>query len=297
MASIPVGIEVLDDQHDADNLILSVSGGPKTGKTFLATHVNRPVYYLMLDPHDNLRRAFDHANDSGYTGPVYIKRIRPLPYSQLTEAKAEGFLKEIEDFAAWARQSAREARAKGEPTGTFVLDGGKRFKGYVERAKLGESITLGWRPSKGGTSISRYDYAEANTYIVDFLAGFLSSPLDVIITFEGARKYVGSDRTEEFRSGAPDGIGYVTHAEVVTQMDKEPIVVNQKVVGYTSVPKMRIVYNDAAPFLNDRVMKSQSFNELKALFGIEDPVVAEGQLDPTEQPIAEDPFAAKPAVS
>ena len=295
---MPPGVETyMEGDPEDSQLILGVSGGPKSGKTFLATHVPRPLYYVMMDPHDNLNRAIRHANETGkYPGPVHIKRIPPMPYKSLTEDKAQKILDEIEDFAAWARTEARIAKAAGEPTGTFVLDGAKRFKGYIEKAKLGESITLGWRPTKGGNSISRFEYAEANTYIVDFLSGFLGNPLDVVISFEGARKYNGNDRTEEFRSGSPDGIGYVVHAEVLTLMDKEPIIENQKITGYRSVPKIQILYNDAAPYLNGRVMKGQTLTELKALFGIEDPTLAEAQLDPTDavhEPANVDPFAAK----
>lgn len=296
-SSLPIGVELYDSSEAEDGqLILSVSGGPKSGKTFLSTHVDRPLYYLMLDPHDNVRRALRHADEDGYTGPVYLKTIRPVRYDDLTDDKAQKILDEIEDFASWARTEARKAKAAGLPTGTFVLDGAKRFKGYVEKAKLGQSITLGWRPTKGGSSISRFEYAEANTYIVDFLAAFLGSPLDVIMTTEGQRKWVGNDRTEEFRSGSIDNLGFVVHAEVVTLMDKEAIIVDQRVQGYRSVPKVRIVFNDAQPYLNDRVMKAQSFNKLKELFGITNPVEAEDRLDPSDakhEPALVDPFGVK----
>lgn len=302
MSEIPTGVELyIPEDLGEQNVIVAVSGGPKTGKSNFATHVQRPLYYVMLDTHDNIRALLADA-DTAYEGPVYIKRIRSMRYDQLTEQRAQAILDEVEDFAAWARTEARIAKSEGRPTGTFVLDGMKRFKGYVEKAKLGESITLGWRPTRGGSSISRFEYAEANTYLVDFLAAFTNTPLDVVVTFEGTRKYVGNDRTDEFRSGAPDGVGYVVNAEVITMMDKEPIVANQQVVGYRTVPKMKIVFNAFSPFLNDRVMKGQTLDELKSMFGL-DPVQAEEKLDAvdaTHEPALVDPFGAtatEPSVS
>lgn len=292
MSSPPPGVETFTgDEEQSDQLVIAVSGGPKTGKSTLATNVQRPLYVCFLDPHDNLDRLL-RESAAQYPGPVHVKRIRPMRYTALTEDKAQKILDEIEEFAAWARTEARTAKANGEPTGTFVLDGGKRFKGYIEKAKLGESITLGWRPAKGGGSISRYEYAEANTYIIDFLAAFLGNPLDVVITFEGQRKYIGNDRTEDWRSGVPDGIGYVAHAEVVTFIEKTPIVVESKVVGQTNNPKLRIVYNDAMPAFNDRAFKGQTLDGLKELFGMKnEPQKAEALFDPTEEAVEPDPFA------
>ena len=278
------------DEEINEQIVVVVSGGPKSGKSTFATNVQRPLYYCMMDPHDNVNLLLRQSGET-YDGPVYRKTIRPMRYATLTETRAQAILNEVEEFATWARSEARIAKAKGLPTGTFVLDGGQRLKGYVEMVTLGKSITLGWRPAAGGSSISRYEYAEANTYLVDFVAAFLDNPLDVIITFEGKRKYIGNDRTDEWRSGSPDGMGYVAHAEVVAFMDKTPIVVESKVVGQKSEPKLRIVYNDGAPMFNDRTYRGQTLDGLKKLFGMKNEAVsAEVHLDPTEEEIIPDPF-------
>lgn len=286
MVNLPHGVELYDDSRAIpQNVIILVTGRAKSGKSFMASHVRRPLYYVMLDSHDNLKAAFAHAEEAGFEGPIYILRVPVVRYSALTRERAQEILDDIDKFATWAKNQAAVARLSGTPTGTFVIDGGQKLKGYVEKALLGESTTLGWRPGAGSsTNISTFDYAASNNALMDFFAGFANTPLDVVVTWEGRRKYIGRERTDIFESKIPDALEYGLNATVETIMDLENVIVNNQVVGKVAKPKIRIHYNGFNHNLIGRVVNGQTLDQLKELFGLpaEDTASIESHLEPID---------------
>ena len=265
------------------NLIVTVYGDSKSGKTHFAVRCERPLYMIYLDPLPSLDFALLKAEAEGYTGDVYKLVIPPMAkkvgdawvgqdYEHFSKADAERIVDEVKQAADHARASAAVDTLAGRPGGTLVVDGMSMFKGYLEKAVLGESASLGWRAERGERGgPSRFDYAKSNAAMRDFVMQFSGSKLDVVLVWEASRVYVGGEPTNRFKSTRPDRLPYCISAEVETVKVKEPVVRNNETVGTRVVPHLRIGWNTYDPALEDRLMLARGFDGLKRLFLVDVP--------------------------
>lgn len=258
----------------AQNFIVNVSGGPKTGKSHFAFRSKRPLYLVYLDTNPNV---YTHLlKSSALMGEeVYHLIIKAPEYKDLTEQGAKDILDQIEEFATWAKANARARVQQGLYGGTFVVDGMTFFKGYCEKAILGESVTLGFRPKKGETSgISTYDYAKSNGAVFEFISGFVGEALDACFVWEGRPVYkdvinssgrTESKRTDAWKSTRPDRIPYAVNAEVEMLKALERMDPTNNQSPLLSVPKLRIVMNSENLGLDNMVIPAKTFDEFKEM--------------------------------
>lgn len=262
-------------------MLVAVFGSSKSGKTHFAIRCARPLYLAYLDPRADIDQMLLRAEED-FPGEVYKLVLPPIPYEQLhgTPDEAKQRVKAVEDFAKWARAQALEDEANGKPAGTFVLDGGTMFKGYVEEDILGASATLGFRAKRGERGApSTFDYAKSNGALRDFVSAFSGSPLDVVITWEGRMTYRDvmdgdtkrSIPTGKYKTTMPDRVPFAMNAEVETLFTIEDVVSENKKVGEKVVPKIRIGWNGYSPELQGRTMNAKDFAGLKRLFLIDVP--------------------------
>ena len=256
------------------NAIIIEFGVPKSGKTKLGTDTKLDLYIAHLDPNDNLNEhllARHEKYPDAYTEqPLWIP---PTPYRMLTREIAQQYVEKVEAYAAAAR--ARAANT-GRP-GLFFLDGGKRLKGYVEKWKLGESSTLGFRAQAGNTGPIQIQYAESNAYFNDIINAFVGSSLHVVVSFEAREVWVPTvdDRGRTTRkpsgkyepkmsSGKENEISYTVNAliETLVEAEKGAVVDNRQMWNY--VHKIRFEYLGfvGMSHLRNRTMPSPSFDEL-----------------------------------
>ena len=239
------------------NIIATISGLPTTGKTETALGTDGPRYFVSLDPNPMWKLSVERSL-AKYPGDVFPLRFDPMEYVLLTPEAALERFKKIEAFGRAAR-----AREKG---GTFILDGGTMFKGYLERAYLGESVTLGWRPKKGekDVGIGTYQYATRNAVFRDFLAGFVGSDLDVLVTFEG-RFYNGV-----FSSTMTKGLDYIAKLPI------ETAVVTETTNGVTSYQHMMVVgQNPYLPEMSGYAMKLTDWKGIRTRLAMGMPDLSE----------------------
>lgn len=259
------------------NAIIAIYGTTKVGKSEFATRATGPLYVAHLDPNDNLDEHLVAREAAGFEGEAYAVKCPPIPYKLLTVEKAEEYVKSVEDFAAWARGKAREDEAAGRPTGVFVIDGGRKLKGYVEKWILGESATLGYRAKKGeGGGVSQIQYAETNSYFADIINAFVGSPLHLVVTFEGKEDWVEvrdeNGRKTRRPSGKisttmPKGTSFSLNAQLEAFVEEVPLVVNNQRVGSTFEHKLRFDWVGfvGMGYLRGRIMPAMSFDQLLAL--------------------------------
>lgn len=277
MTDLPPGVYEFSDE-DADptgNIILDVSGAPKTGKSHFAAHAKRPLYLLYSDPNTNLDAVLLKANadleaqESGSSKPVFPQLVEPVEYANLTREAAGEIMSAAHGFGAWARDQGNG--------GTFVVDGALYLKGYFEKAVLGESATLGFRAEKGQRGPSPIEYSKSNTALKDFVTGFVGSDLDVILTWEGREIWQENwengrktrEPTGKFKTSSPASLGFVTSAYIEMVMVLEPI---KRIVdgietdaGTKVAHRVRIGPNGYNPNLYDLMVPLRGPEELKSL--------------------------------
>lgn len=288
----PPGVKVWNASEGSKaakkNAIISIYGTTKVGKSQFATRATGPLYIIHYDPNDNLDEHLLAREAAGFTGDVYPIKCPPIPYKLLTEEKAGEYVKALEDFAAWARIKAREDEEAGRPTGVFIIDGGRKLKGYIEKWKLGESATLGYRAQRGDRGVSQVQYAETNAYLADIINGFVGSPLHLIITFEGKEPWVDyrdEDGKKARKPGGkivttmPAGTSYSLNAQVEAFVEEVPIIADNKRVGTSFENKIRIDYIGfvGMSHLRGRTLKAMSFDALLDL--LHSKIPAEEVLD------------------
>lgn len=281
-AQPPAGVQLLTDERAREavrkNLLLEVFGQSKTGKTHLAVRAERPLYVVMLDPNDNLDLHMLNMTKEGFEGEVWDRRYAPMRYSLLTQDEAERRVNAIWAFADWARNKAREEAGNGKPGGTFVLDGGRMFKGYLEKTRLGESTTLGWRAKRGERGgPSKYEYAITNQEMKDFICSFVGTPLDFVITYEGREEWTpkydpDTGRTADAPSGRWEStshlgtaFGLKAQVETLKVRERHPTGEPGKFVEVV-VPKVKLHWNSYGLYLEERTMPAHTLIELKKLF-------------------------------
>lgn len=290
MDNLPLGVEAFDHNTAVvsakSNVILAVFGESKSGKTHFAVRCQRPLYIAYLDPNTNLDYHLLNA-EKQYPGDVYKLVIPPIRYEDLSKYEAQTRVDRVEEFAKWARAEAEQAVEAGKPAGTFVIDGCTLLKGYLEKALLGESTTLGWRPAKGETGgPNRFAYAQSNAYIRDIVSGFVHSKLDVVLVWEGRPVYSNGELTSRYKSTMPLQVPFAVNAQVETLVALEPIVENGVRVGMQAVPELRIGWNAYSMDLQDRRMPAVDFATLKDIFLADVPgVVAAEMLRPAGEEV------------
>ena len=267
----PTGVETFDRESAIrtakKNMVITVFGDSKTGKTHFAIRCARPLYLAYLDPRPDIHQMLLKAESEGYEGPVELLVIPPIPYKDLSRYEAEARVRKVEAFGEWARE-----QAAGGSGGTFVLDGGTMFRGYLEKALIGESQTLGWRAEKGERGgPSRFDSVKSNSAMRDFVGQFAGSALDVIFVWEGRQIYSNDQPTSRYKTTMPKQVPFALNAQVETLVVLEPVVVNQQQVGYTAVPEIRIDWNSYDLGLYDRRLPAMGFDALKRLFLVDVP--------------------------
>jgi len=284
MSEMPKGVSVFTPEASkrmaASNFVVSVHGAPKAGKSHFAFRSVRPLYLVYLDTNPAVHTHLLKSSEV-YGDEVYQLIIAPVAYDKLTQDRAKEILDQIEEFAEWAKASAIERGINGQPGGTFVIDGMTIFKGYCEKAILGESVTLGFRPKQGEHSgISTYDYAKSNAAVFEFVAGFAGAQLDACFVWEGrpiykdvvnSRGKVESKRTDSWKSTRPERMPYAINAEVEMLMALERIDPANNQSPLISVPKLRVVLNSENIGLNNMVIPAKDFQGFKQL--LLDPVV------------------------
>lgn len=267
------------------NVIVNITGESKSGKTHLAIRSEGPRYVAYLDRNTSLSFQILKAQDDGFEWNELneeVEEILPVPYEQLTVELAEQHVRTVEKLADRAIVKSKVLGAKDLHGGTFIVDGALLLKGYIEKWKLGESATLGYRAKRGERGVSPLQYAESNAYFNDFVSRFAGQNIDLILTWEGRRVWEeyyddsGAKQrraTNRFRSTGPESMSYAINAEVQTTAITEPVIVNNKVTDQLQVKhRVLIGYNAFNSNLRGRMVKVSSFNELKELFldGIED---------------------------
>lgn len=227
MTERPTWVQRFDAQeakiNAARNFVVTAFGGPKKGKTRFALESQRPLYLVYMDTNPTLDQMLLRSNVE-WGDEVYFITFPPMNYEDLTQAEATSRVNKVAEFAEWAKANARERVAQGKNGGTFVLDGATYYKGYQEKAILGESATLGYRAKKGEHGgPSTFDYAKSNAAVFDFIAGFARQPLDAVFLFEGRPVYQKgldasgretSTRTSQWRSTRPERVPFAVNAEV-----------------------------------------------------------------------------------
>ena len=266
------------------NLIINITGESKSGKTHLAVRCRGPRYIANLDRNTSLSYQLVRADEEGFTWTDLdeVETITPIPYSDLTVEEAEKRVRLVETLARRAIEQSKASALLGRHGGTFIIDGALLLKGYIEKWKLGESSTLGYRAKRGERGVSTLQYAESNSYLNDFIGRFAGQNIDLILTWEGRRVWENfsddagvrqSRPTNRFRSSGPESMSFAINAEVQTVAIAEPIVENNRVTDqYRIKHRVLIGYNAFSSNLRGRMVVVDSFNELKELFldGIED---------------------------
>ena len=267
------------------NVIINVTGESKSGKTHLAIRSSGPRYVAYLDRNTSLAYQLLKAEEDGFSyneDEVDIEEILPIPYDQLDQARAEANVKKVEALISRALSNANKLRLEGKRGGTFIIDGALLLKGYIEKWKLGESATLGYRAKRGERGVSAIQYAESNAYFNDLVSRFAGQNIDLVLTWEGRRVWeeyndeTGSRQrraTNRFRSTGPESMSFAINAEVTCAAIVEPIIIDNKVSNQIQVKhRVQIGYNAFNSTLRGRMVKIDSFVELKQLFldGIED---------------------------
>ena len=269
------------------NMVVSIHGDTKVGKTFFSLRSQGPRYVAFLDSNNTLDAHLLKAAKDGWDSDVFDLRLPPVPYDQLTQAEAEKRVRAVDTFILDAQGYARELVEDGKPGGTFILDGTVYYKGYLEKWFLGDSATLGFKPKKDGDGILPIQYGVTNTRVKQMVAGFGGQYLDAVFIWEGRRQYRDvmkgnrevSEATNLFSTKQPDAVAGATNAMLELVVVKEDIVVNQKVVGRKLVHRVVIGYNSFDSSLYNQSFELGGFAELKELLleGIDKPgVPAEG---------------------
>lgn len=260
------------------NAIIIAYGTPKTGKTAMGTSTAMPWYGVHLDPNNNLNEhllARHQQYPDAYTAaPLYVPI---MPYKMLTRELAGQYVEQIEEYAADARRRAME---RDEP-GLFLIDGGKRLRGYIEKWLLGESTTLGFRAEAGQSGgPATIEYSKSNAYFNDIINAFVGSPLHVLLTFEAREKWVDSTDERGRKKRIPSGkyepkmsggkeneIAYTVNALIETLVEAEPGPVVDFKQTYQYVHKIKFDYVGfvGMDFLRGRTMPTPTFDDLLAL--------------------------------
>lgn len=275
---LPYGVEAFDPftADPVGTVIFHLYGAPKTGKSHNAYRASNPRYIVYLDPNDNLNMHLTRAAADGFpvtdeegNPTVFIKRYLPMPYELLTRDEATRRTKEIESFAMWAR-----SQGKG---GTFIVDGSTMLKGLYEKAEVGESPTLGFRPSRGKSAPNTKEYQKSNTALRNFVQGFVGSGVDLVMTWEGRAIWKTYDdgkggtvdkKTSEYAATMPDGLGFAMGMMIETFMAIEDKNVGGQVVKVAR-PMMKIGANafdmvgDAPLF--GRTMGAKGIGRIRAM--------------------------------
>ena len=267
------------------NVIVNITGESKSGKTHLAIRSEGPRYVAYLDRNTSLAFQILKADTEGFKwneDSEEIELIAPMPYADLTVEAAEQHVKKVEALASRALIKSKLLAAQGEHGGTFIIDGALLLKGYIEKWKLGESSTLGYRAKRGERGVSSIQYAESNAYFNDLISRFAGQNIDLVLLWEGRRIWEDyytdagakqSRPTNRFRSSGPESMSFAINAEVQTTAIVEPVIVNNKVTDQQQVKhRVLIGYNAFNSNLRGRMVKVDSFKELKELFlsGVED---------------------------
>ena len=290
MADLPAGVVAFDRAEALEqvwkNMVGAIFGGPKAGKTHFMVRSQGPRYVVYADPNGlatlkfQILKAAQEEKDGKQLWPdenVFYQYLAPIEYDLLTDDEAERRVRQVLDFAKWAKQHAREEVRAGRPGGTFLFDGMVMFKGYVEKWKLGESATLGFRPKRGQkTNISTYDYAVPNTFLKEFVAGFGNQDLNAVFCWEGRPDYLEvrdpetgrnkSVRQDTFHTSMPDSSGFAVNFVVEPVRVKKDVVVENRIVGKRIVNMLRIGYNAFDSSLENLVVPVNGFDELRELF-------------------------------
>jgi hypothetical protein len=255
------------------NIIVSVYGSWKTGKTHFATRSMRPLYIAYLDTNPGLDGHLLRS-DKQFPGDVQVLRIPPVAYRDLTQEDALERVAAVHKFAAQARIEAQERVSRGEYGGTFVLDGAIMLKGYYEKSELGESATLGYRAARGQRGgPSTFDYAKSNALMFDFIAGFVGWPIDVVLTWEGRRVYQDfwedgkkvSKATEKFKSSQPERLPYAINASIETLKIMEKLDQNDPASPTIALPRIRVAWSSETLAFDNMVVPVETFQEFKEL--------------------------------
>ena len=258
----------------ASNFTVSVHGGPKTGKSHFAFNSERPLYVVYLDTNPNVHTLMLKTSEI-HGAEVYHLIITPQKYRDVTVESAQDNLDQIEAFRDWAVANALERKLEGKHGGTFIIDGMVFFKGYCEKAILGESVTLGWRPKSGETTnISTYDYAKSNAAVFEFMSSFVNQPMDAVFVWEGRPIYkdvintrgkMESKRTDAWRSTRPERIPFGVSAEIEALKVLERLDPSSNQSPLLTVPKLRIILNSENLGLDQMVIPAKTFKDFKRM--------------------------------
>lgn len=272
--------------------MLGLFGVSKSGKSEFSTRATGPLYIAHLDPQDNLDAHLAARKAAGFEGVVYEPlRIPTLPYALLTEDEAKRRVELVEGFIRDAINQSWQDDKDGKYPGLFVIDGGVRLKGYIEKWKLGESSTLGYRAEAGGHGPSQIEYAATNAYLADLVSRFSGTPLNFIITFQGKeewRQYFEDGKRVRRPSGKivtsmPGSVLWALNANIEAFVEMQDVVSNNVKVGSQPMHKLRfdLMGVPGMDYLRERVMPAMSFDQLRDLLNSNLP--AEEVLEPPHE--------------
>lgn len=276
MTSLPPGVSAYDEavekEKAAENFVALVFGGPKTGKTHWALRSAQPLHLAYLDTNPGLPgHLLRLAKEVGDNIDTHVWKVPP--YSKLSEEVAQAEVKRVEDYAEWCISEAYKAKAAGKPGGTFMFDGALMLKGLYEKLLLGESVTLGYRPGKGGRSFRNVEYAKPNAALFELVSRFAGVPMDAIFIFEGRSIYKDtwedgkktSTMTDKWRSSRPARIPYAVNTEIECLMAMERANPADNTSPLLAKPKIRIVYNSEQLILTNLVLDAKGYSNLKSM--------------------------------
>lgn len=254
-------------------VIVALYGATKTGKTHFLTRAPRPLYIVFMDPNANLDAHLLKAHTEGLSYDIETLVVPAKEYDAISQQYAESVVTEIEKFARMARMKAEAAVAAGQEPGTFAVDGMRILKGYYEKAILGESATLGFRPKKGSRAPSPFEYSQSNDALRDLIQGFSGGPLDMLMTWEGRPEWVdtvddtgrkSARKTGNYRTTQPDAIPFAVQAQIQTTMAVRTKVENNEAVKYVE-PEMIFEWNSFNKDLYYRRMPAMDWSMVKGV--------------------------------
>ena len=212
-------------------------------------------------------------------GEIFSVAYGAIGDDALSADEAERRLRAIDRLADFAIE-----QHKG---GTFVVDGSYYLLGYMQKAEVGYSPALGFRPKPGQKNVPRQvEYGAATTRLREFINKLALTDFDVLMSWEAREifrdvynemtgKKTGVERTGKFRTTWPQNVEYSTTLMLETLLTMEK---NEAVFRF------QIGKNAHDASYIGRTMRACSFVDLKGLLtaGATDALAL---LDPVGAPI------------
>lgn len=186
-------------QPKRETLFVNVFGPPKTGKTSFAFSFPGPFYYQRLDRLADkiIRDVLDQCPDTFVDEEEYISDLGKAGAMPMLWARFEAAVTK-------AIKEGAERDKKGEPAGTFIVDGGHRMWDICQET---------WLPAEDDRDPKkkRLYYAIPNEKYSNLLLTLEASPLNVVIAHHTRNVYDSNGKETE--NVKPDGFKRVPYLD------------------------------------------------------------------------------------